>query len=93
MIKAGGRTSCSHIHKLINSIRNTEQLPKQCKESIIVPIYKKDDKTDGSNCRSIITFVYYVQNFIQHPAVKFNSICGGNYWGSSVWILTKQVSH
>ena len=35
----------------------------------------------------------YVQNFIHHPDVKFNSICRGNYWGSSMWILTQQVSY
>jgi hypothetical protein len=29
----------------------------------------------------------------QHPAVKVNSICGGNYWGSSMWISTQQVSY
>ena len=25
-------------------------------------------------------FVNYIQNFIQHPVVKVNSICRGNYW-------------
>jgi hypothetical protein len=40
LIKAGGRTICSEIHKLINSIWNKEELPEQWKESIIVPIYK-----------------------------------------------------
>jgi hypothetical protein len=24
----------------------------------------------------------YIQNFIQHPAVQFNSICRGSYWGT-----------
>ena len=28
-----------------------------------------------------ITFANYVQNFIQHPAVKVNSIRRGNHWG------------
>ena len=31
--------------------------------------------------------------FIQHPAVKFNSICKGNYWGSSMWLLTQKVDY
>jgi hypothetical protein len=33
------------IHKLICSIWNKEELSEQWKESIIVPIYKKGDKT------------------------------------------------
>jgi hypothetical protein len=41
MIKAGGETLCSEIHKLICSIWNKKELPQQWKESIIVPIYKK----------------------------------------------------
>ena len=40
MIKVGGRTICSEIHKLINSVWNKVELPKQWKESIIVPICK-----------------------------------------------------
>jgi hypothetical protein len=45
MIKTGGRTISSMIHKLINSILNKEELPEEWKESIIVPNYKKCDKT------------------------------------------------
>jgi hypothetical protein len=37
------------IHKLINPVWNKEELPDQWKESIIVPIHKKDDKTDCNN--------------------------------------------
>jgi hypothetical protein len=39
------------------------------------------------------TFVNYVQNFIQHSSVKFNSLRRGNYWGSSVGISTQQVNY
>jgi hypothetical protein len=49
LIKAGGRK----IHKLINSIWNKEELPKEWKELIIVPIYKKGDKTDCTTNRDI----------------------------------------
>jgi len=48
LIKEGGRTICCAIHKVI-SIWNKEELPEEWKESIIVPIYKKGDKTDCNN--------------------------------------------
>ena len=53
LIKAGSRTICHEIHKLIISIWNKEELPEEWKESIIVPICKKVDKTDCSNYRGI----------------------------------------
>jgi len=56
MIKAGGRTIRHEIHKLIISIWNKEELPEEWKESIIVHIYKKGDKTDCSNYRGISLF-------------------------------------
>jgi hypothetical protein len=49
LIKAGSEISCSEIHKLICSIWNEEELPQQWKKSIIVPIYKKGDKTDDDD--------------------------------------------
>jgi hypothetical protein len=47
--KAGGETLYSEIHRLICCIWNKEELPQQWKESIIVPVYKKGDKTDCNN--------------------------------------------
>jgi hypothetical protein len=41
LIKVGGETLHSEIHKLIHSIWNKEKFPQQWKEFIIVPIYKK----------------------------------------------------
>jgi hypothetical protein len=38
-------TELSAIHKLINSIWNKKELHDQWKESIIVPVHKKGDKT------------------------------------------------
>jgi hypothetical protein len=42
VIQAGGEILRSKIHKLINSIWNKEELPDQWKESIIVPVHKKE---------------------------------------------------
>ena len=53
LIKAGGRTICCAIHKLIVYIWNKEELPEEWMESIIVPIHKKGDKTDCNNYRGI----------------------------------------
>jgi hypothetical protein len=53
LIKAGGETLYSEICRLTCSIWNKEELPQQWKVSIIVPIYKKGDKTDCNNYRGI----------------------------------------
>jgi len=82
-IEPGGRVIPSEMHELLNSIWNLEDLPEEWKESIIIPIYKK-----GRRKNVVIIQAYhsanYVQNFIQHPALKVNSICRGNYWRSSM---------
>jgi hypothetical protein len=56
LIKAGGETLYSEIHRFICSIWNKRELPQQWMESIIVPIYKKDDKNDCNNYRGISLF-------------------------------------
>jgi hypothetical protein len=53
LIQAGGETLRLEIQKLIKLIWNKEELPHQWKESIVVPTYKKCDKTDCSNYRGI----------------------------------------
>ena len=62
LIKAGGRKICNEIHKLIISILNKEELPEEWKELIIIPIYKKGDKTDCSNYTgiSLLTTMYKI---------------------------------
>jgi hypothetical protein len=55
LIKAVGRTIRFHIHNLINLEWNKKELPEQWK-LFIVPIYKKCDKRDRSNCRGILLF-------------------------------------
>ena len=53
-IKAVCRTIHCEIHKHIISIWNKEELPEEWKESIIVPVYRKGDKTDCINYRGIL---------------------------------------
>jgi hypothetical protein len=52
LIKAGGETD-SEIQRFIYSIWNKEEIPQQWNESIIVPIYKKGDKTECNNYQGI----------------------------------------
>jgi len=55
LINAGRRTIRFKNHELPNSVWNSEELPDQWKELIIVPVYKVGAKTDGSSCRGNIT--------------------------------------
>jgi hypothetical protein len=45
---------CSEIHKLINFVWNVEELSQQWKEPIIVPIYRRSDKTYSSYYRGTL---------------------------------------
>jgi hypothetical protein len=53
LIQAGGEIVLFAIHKLINSVCNKKELPDQWKESIIVAVHEKGDKTDCNNYRGI----------------------------------------
>jgi hypothetical protein len=53
LIKAGGETLFSQIHKLICSIWNKMELPQQWKEYVIIPNHKNGVKTDCNNYRGI----------------------------------------
>jgi hypothetical protein len=41
------------VNNLVNSISTKEELPEQCKKSVIVPVYKKVDNTDDTDCSNI----------------------------------------
>ena len=70
LIKAGGRTICLEIHKLITFIWKKEKLPEEQKESIIIPIQKRGIKQ--------IAIIIETYHFCQ-PLTKFypTSCCQG----------------
>jgi len=49
LFKAEGRTVCSEIHKIVNSVWNKEELSEQWKELVTLPVYEKGDETGCSN--------------------------------------------
>jgi hypothetical protein len=53
LIKYGFGTICYEIHQLTYSVWNEEGLHEEWKESTMLRICKKGDKTDRSNYRSI----------------------------------------
>jgi hypothetical protein len=53
LIQAGGETLHSEVHKLIKLIWNKEELLHQWKESIVIHIHEKGDKTECSNYQGI----------------------------------------
>jgi hypothetical protein len=87
LIQAGGEILLSAIHKLINSVWNKEELPDQWKESIIVPVHKKDDKTDCNNyrCVSLLSTSYKMLSNILllrlSPYIRVDEIIGDYHCG------------
>jgi len=65
-LRQGCRTIRYEIYKLIYSIWNKNELLEERKESIIVPIYKKADKTVCSNYRgiSVLSATYKILSYI-----------------------------
>jgi hypothetical protein len=70
LIQTGGEILLSVILKLINSVWNKEELPHQWKESIIVPVHEKGNKTDCNNYHAI----KFIQNFIEYPHLEVKSV-------------------
>ena len=86
LIQDGGNSLLTEIYKLVLAIWKKEMLPGQWKESIIVPTYKKGEKTNCSNYRGIsllLTSYKILSNIILGrltPYVDEN-------WGPSIWFL------
>jgi sorting nexin-29 len=74
LIQAECEILLSAIHKLINSVWNNEELPDQWKESSIVPVHKKGDKTDCNNYRGISLLSTSYKIFIEYPPLKVSSV-------------------
>ena len=85
MFKAGGRTIGLEIHKLVTSIWKKEKLPEELKESIIIIIHKKGDKTDWNNYRGISllqTSYIILSNILLSKLIPFaNEIIGDHQCG------------
>jgi hypothetical protein len=96
LIQAGSEILLSTIHKLNNSVWNNEELPDQWKESIIMPVHKKGDKTECNNYRgiSLLSTSYKIAlNFIEFLPLKVSSVNRWYYWGSSLWVSMLQFNY
>jgi len=74
MIKVGDRTVCYEIHKLIVSICNKEELPEEWRSQSLYLSIRRVIK----QIVVIIGPYHFCQLhkiFVQHPALKVNSIC------------------
>jgi hypothetical protein len=80
----GGETVLSVIYKLINSIWN-EKLPDQWKESIIVPIHKKGNKTDCNNYCGRISMPSTSYNILSNILSRVSLYIDEIIWDHKCW--------
>ena len=88
LIKAWDRTIYLEIHKPITSVWKKVKLPEEWKESIIVPIHRKGDKTDCNNYRgiSLLPTTYKIlSNILLSRLIPYVKEI---IRGSSMWLLT-----
>ena len=84
LINAEFITFRSEIHKHTSSVWNKEELPEEWKKSIIIPIYKKGDKTDCSHIRTKFYSSFSSQSYLHMQT---------NYCGSSLRISTQHIKY
>jgi hypothetical protein len=84
LIQVGGEILLPAVHKLINSVWYKEELPDQWKESIIVPVHKKGDKTDCNNYHGISmlsTSYKILSNILSRISPYIDEIIGDHLFG------------
>ena len=69
-----------------------KELSGQWMESTIEPIYKEENEIDCSD-RGSISLWSTIQNVVHLPFVKMNFMCRGNYLGTLMWLLIKEVNY
>ena len=89
LIKSEDRTIRGAIHKLIIAIWNKEELPEEWKESVIVPIHKKGDKTECNNYWGISFLPTTYKILSKILLSRLIPYAEKNYGGSSMWIPTQ----
>jgi hypothetical protein len=87
LIKAGGGTIRSDVHKLLIRFEIRKNCLRSGRSRSFYLFIRRATKQTVVIIQ-IYQFCNYIQNFIQHPTDKVSSICTGNYWVSSMWILT-----
>jgi len=90
LIKAGGRIIRSEIVNFLIPFRIRRNNLRTGRSQILYPFIRMMIKQIVVIIEAY-HFIRYLQNFIQCPAVKVNSMCRGKCWGSSMWISTQQV--
>jgi hypothetical protein len=70
LVQPEGEVLRSEIHKHINSMWNKEELPDQCKESLIVRIYKKGDNGDCYHGTSFLSTELKNLSYILHSRLS-----------------------
>jgi hypothetical protein len=79
LIKAGSGTIRCAIYKLIISIWNKEELPEEWKEPIMIPIYKKGDKTDCNNISLLPTMYKILSNILLSRLIPYTEEVIGDH--------------
>lgn len=72
ILKCVDKTMIEMIHKLIEKIWNTEEIPKDWNMALICPIHKKDDKKECNNYRgnALVNITYKILSYCILDRIK-----------------------